>query len=559
MRTIVLIALLTAAHQTLALPPASVPGVFEMVDRKQYDEARAALRAHLRVNPYDGAAWRLLAFTEYEAMNYDASIEAALKAYDLGINPSGQLYNIACTHALAGRADQAISFLERALNEGFAETETIENDADFAGMRDDPRFIALTGINPPAESDRVKRWAYDIDFLARRMEQMHFSLYKKVPKNQLLAEFAAIKRAAGDGVPDERLRVRLQRAVALVGDGHTMVSALAKGETDVRRIPIHARRFSDGLFIIGAPSSRKDLVGARIDGVGSFTIDEIDALIRPFCSVDNPMGYLDDVARRIFDPAVLEEIGASEGDGATFTLTLPDGVTNRVTLTAETFKLADLGTSPLFRKTYVYADDASQRPLYLRDLEKPLTMEHVPDLDAVYFGFRAVSGTPEQSFAAFIADLEKRVNETNASRLIIDMRFNGGGNTGLVQPLIRFLLRNDTVNRHGHLFVIIGRRTFSAAQNTVNLMEYMTEATFVGEPTGSRPMFIGESTHIVLPYSGVRVYCSSRSWQVLSSTDKRIWVQPQIAADLSFADFAANRDPALEAIAEAIKKQAKPE
>ena len=46
----------------------------------------------------------------------------------------------------------------------------------------------------------------------------------------------------------------------------------------------------------------------------------------------------------------------------------------------------------------------------------------------------------------------------------------------------------------GHLFVIIGRRTFSAAQNTVNMIEKNTNATFVGEPTGSRPNFVGEST-----------------------------------------------------------------
>jgi hypothetical protein len=117
-----------------------------------------------------------------------------------------------------------------------------------------------------------------------------------------------------------------------------------------------------------------------------------------------------------------------------------------------------------------------------------------------------------------------------------------------VPPLLEALIRHDRINRPGGLFVIIGRGTFSAAQNTVNLLEAYTRATFVGEPTGSRPNFVGESTFIVMPYSKLRVYCSSRYWQHVVSTDRREWVPPQIAAELSSADFAANRDPCLEAI-----------
>jgi hypothetical protein len=118
---------------------------------------------------------------------------------------------------------------------------------------------------------------------------------------------------------------------------------------------------------------------------------------------------------------------------------------------------------------------------------------------------------------------------------------------------VHALIRDDRVNRPGHLFVVIGRRTFSAAQNAVSQLEAHTNATFVGEPTGSRPNFVGESTYLVLPYSKLRVYCSSRYWQHVSSTDRRTWVAPQIAAEMSFQDFAANRDPCLQAVLERIK------
>jgi hypothetical protein len=108
------------------------------------------------------------------------------------------------------------------------------------------------------------------------------------------------------------------------------------------------------------------------------------------------------------------------------------------------------------------------------------------------------------------------------------------------------------VNQRGRLFVIIGRRTFSAAMNCASLLELHTPATFVGEPTGSRPNFVGESTSFLLPYARYRVFCSSRYWQHVTSTDERPWIAPEIVAEPTAADYAANRDPAMAAILDRV-------
>ena len=96
--------------------------------------------------------------------------------------------------------------------------------------------------------------------------------------------------------------------------------------------------------------------------------------------------------------------------------------------------------------------------------------------------------------------------------------------------------------------MIIGRNTFSAAQNTVNMMESTRNATFVGEPTGSRPNFVGESTYIVMPYSKLRVVLL-----VALLAARGVDGPPQMgaAADRGgtvVAGFVENRDPCLEAI-----------
>jgi hypothetical protein len=128
------------------------------------------------------------------------------------------------------------------------------------------------------------------------------------------------------------------------------------------------------------------------------------------------------------------------------------------------------------------------------------------------------------------------------------MRWNNGGNTFLSRPLLYGLIKSDKVNKQGKLFVIIGRRTFSAAQNTSTFFERHTNAIFVGEPTGSSPNFVGEETPFTLPYSKITVNVSDLYWQSSWPQDYRTWIAPQIYAPPTFAAYHANRDPAMEAI-----------
>ena len=103
------------------------------------------------------------------------------------------------------------------------------------------------------------------------------------------------------------------------------------------------------------------------------------------------------------------------------------------------------------------------------------------------------------------------------------------------------------VNRWGGLVVIIGRITFSAAMNLVVDLERHTRAFFVGEPTGSSPNHYGENGDVLLPRNPLRGSVSTLWWQSSEPNDDRPWVAPDIPARPSAADYAANRDPAVDA------------
>ncbi|HKQ53744.1 MAG TPA: hypothetical protein VJT74_15315 [Pyrinomonadaceae bacterium] len=58
-----------------------------------------------------------------------------------------------------------------------------------------------------------------------------------------------------------------------------------------------------------------------------------------------------------------------------------------------------------------------------------------------------------------------------------------------------------------------------------------------------------------LPYSGLLVILSNVVWNLSGPYDTRRWIAPDVPVALSSADYFADRDPALDAVRELIRKR----
>jgi len=132
-------------------------------------------------------------------------------------------------------------------------------------------------------------------------------------------------------------------------------------------------------------------------------------------------------------------------------------------------------------------------------------------------------------------------------RFVLDLRLNGGGNGEWNRDILRALLKSR-YDARGKLYVITGRRTFSAAQMLISALENLSDAIFVGEPSSSRGTHYGDSYRFVLPNSHVTFRVSSLYWQLSDPRDDRPWIPVTIPAPLSFQGYVAGHDPALAAI-----------
>jgi hypothetical protein len=194
------------------------------------------------------------------------------------------------------------------------------------------------------------------------------------------------------------------------------------------------------------------------------------------------------------------------------------------------------------------ADNDTIPALWRRQPDKFYKFDYLEEHQLVYVAYRVVRNMPDESIAQFCDRLFTFIDTHAVERLVIDIRQNSGGDNRLNQPLVHNLIRCPAVNQPGHLFTLIGRKTFSAAMNLAVDLERNTHTLFVGEPTGASPNHYGENGSVTLPNSGITFTLSLWYWQSSTPNDQRPWIEPHIPVDLSSTDYRDNFDPALSAI-----------
>ena len=386
----------------------------------------------------------------------------------------------------------------------------------------------------------AEQWQTDVKFLGDELPKRHRNAFHRVRQ----ADFEAAVKQLYDRIPqmtEDEIVVGVMKTVALVKDGHTNVVPRAYFRSGI--FPVRFYMFSDGLFVQKAAPEYAEIVGGRVVKIGNMSAGEAFKTAGQATFADNEMGVKAMTPVWLSIPEVLAGFKIID-DKQKLTLTVEIGGKQKVLEIKPTGKL-----ETLFRPPADWTDAApkTNQALYLKDRHNPYWFEYLKDRRAIYVQHNEIGNKPDET----VADFYKRVlafTEANpVETFVMDIRFNGGGNNFLNRAVVIDLIKSK-INRRGKLFVIIGRDTFSAAQNLVNQLEKYTEATFVGEPTAAHPNHYGDNRPFTLPNSGLTVRASTLWWQDLDPRDERFWTAPEIAVETSSEDYRKNIDPVMDAI-----------
>ncbi|MFL5508670.1 MAG: S41 family peptidase [Gemmatimonadaceae bacterium] len=408
----------------------------------------------------------------------------------------------------------------------------------------------LSAQTDPLDATAVRQWREDLAFLRQEMPARHANLFHAMTRAQFDSALTSIDSRL-PRLGRHQVIVELQKLTALIGDGHSNVAPWRDSVIAFHTLPIALYWFTEGIIVRSADSAHADLVGARVVAINGMSVDTATARVRPLISHDNEMGVRAFTPFFMVMPEILQATGiASDMQRIRFTFESSGRRRDVVLAPSGLFPMltGDIDRSWVKRPGWVDARDRAPTPLWLSDPLNLYWYKYLPDTQTLYIQINTIQQKPVDSIGAFISRAIAAADSAGAGKLVLDLRLNGGGNGDFNRRIFLPLIKSR-YDVPGKLYVLTGRRTWSAAQMLVTEMQKYTNATFVGEPTASKGNAFGDSYRIVMPNSKVTVRVSTLWWQYLDPRDKREMIEPAVKAPLSFADYVAGVDPALVAIA----------
>ena len=562
---ILLFSIACSAAAPVKAPPAvsthfvsTVQNAAAAYDRGAYHVAAILYGQIVRKNPVNPTYWRRLAAAHYLAGEYAQAIPAYKMALQLRQDqPATLAFYLARSYGKAGDPTSGMRWLRQAMQWGYADLEDARTDVALKTLGRQSGFNDLLGIVDTSRVTRVQGWRYDLAFLARwaKVKTYHpFRTYTgdRFVSNALYTESAFdrhVSRLDRDipSMSDVAIELAMMRLVASLGDGHTELGGARRPEYG-RTLPLKFELFQEGLFVTAAEPAYRRLVGAQVLAMDGHGIASVLAAVAPYISRDNDYWLTAVEPYRLRAVPFLHAAGlTNSADRVSLHLRALDGHTSDVSVPATTDSPDIWNTLPSPAGWInLYQVLPKQPPLYLTRTNEYHWFEYEPADKLVYVQYNKVLDADKETLAAFSTRLGAFLSSHVVEKFVIDMRWNNGGDTFLNQPLLA-VLACSTVNRQGHLFVIIGPRTFSAGTNAAVYIERDLHAVFIGEPTGGKPNAPGDETFFTLPYSKIAVNFSSVYWEGGWPQDERWSLAPDIYTPRTFAQYVDGTDAAMNA------------
>lgn len=382
--------------------------------------------------------------------------------------------------------------------------------------------------------DREKRWREDLKVFAAEFPARHKDFKKLYSQPRFDNEIVALHQEIST-LSDSRIALRLMRLVASANVGHSTVY-FPEMRLGFWPTALTFKWYSDGLAVVGAAPIYAEALGTRVLRIGSMTPEQLLAEVAPYISYENDTWLREQSPAYFRNVEILKQVGAIGSDGRIkLMLAKPGG---------RAFTLMTDPAGPGMDQVSMF--DALHIPaaLYNKRQDSYYWYEYLPEARALYIQYNKCAIDPKLTFKDFAADLFSFADAHEVDRVVIDLRFNGGGNSTVISPLIAGLKERKQLR--SRVFVLIGRATFSSAQMNALELRRSVNATLMGEPTGERLNTYGEVQIIKLPNSGLNVQYCTNYFRMSKDSDASA-LEPDVRVPTTLEDVLAGRDPVLEA------------
>lgn len=504
----------------------------------------------------DADLFYVLGLSYYQVEQYQKAIAALKRTLDLGGTilreiPTGSapsndiMIKIAKAYAKDGDKNNALLWLQKGFASRYDEKPFLKKSSAFKSFNEDKDFQKLFGNDTQENITREEAWTRDIVYLEKRINELHYSPKHVISKIDFSKQILDLKTNIVS-LSDEQIIVKLMLVVGSLGNGHNLIIPTSPKKGALKKLPVQFYHFNDGMFIIDADKGYEQWVGYKVESIENTPIKEALQKTNAVNAKDNNMQTFWLGPYYLGLPDVLKGLWIIEnGNQVTITLSDVNGEFQKVKMNPISWNFTDFPKMPKLKD--------NKQPLFLSKTSDPYWYRLLPEKNAIYVQFNIVSQKKAQSFKDFNNELRNQITQNATQYLILDLRHNHGGNGSIVPPMLKTLINFEVMNPKGKIFVLMGRETFSAAQNLLTDITKYTNPILVGEPSGSKPNHIGEAGWFKLPYSGLMGLISTQYHQTSKAEDNRKWIAPHVPVGLSSVDYFDGNDKALNIIMKVIK------
>jgi hypothetical protein len=372
----------------------------------------------------------------------------------------------------------------------------------------------------------------------------------------------------------------LARVAALTDNGHSGGAPSVRSRR-FERVDMRLAPFGEDFYVLRVKAENADLLGARLVAIDGMSMSALQPLYR---ALDGGTPAWRDRTAAFFleSPPQLRALGVGkapnvenaaappvyafitvDGKNVERSFAVSPAGADRVGGNASRWMFAEL--APLEDRAWKTLIAPERAPWALQEPVNRLRVRHDGALNAVVIDMRQSSSSADMNLRSYFRAVEKLIDETKPQHLVLDLRLNGGGDLTQTRDFAESLPKLVK----GRIFALTSPWTFSAAISTLGYLKQAApdRVTIVGEAVGDRLEFFAEGKSTTLKYSKENfAYATERHdyrngcakvddchRMVVTRPIAVPTLDPDIAAPWTIETYRAARDPAMEAVAKAIR------
>lgn len=375
-------------------------------------------------------------------------------------------------------------------------------------------------------------WLSDLDFLDKQLRSTIPKFEQRVDQQAYAHQFELIKA----NINTETAAWQIEALLHLVQDESCSIHPFSPPLNSLVA-PIKSYWFSDGLYVCDA--ANKELIGLKIETINGLSIEDVFQAIRPILNGDN------EAYRRYIFPlyAMMPSVLAAQNIGqsdSSIDLSFSNG--KSYTLAAKPVQVYQ----QLKRKL---ANDQFFETTQTQYKQQNYWSTYLSNSTTLFIQIQKVIDQKDgRSFKDFTAYVQKEIEHGRAQKIVLDLRYGGGGNGFKLKAFTRMLRESEQINQKEHLFILQSRATRGTLVELLSILKLNTKAICIGEATAEGPNTVADAKAITLPNSGINLSIPKIFWPCSWPDDQRIKIEADIAISYNYTMYQTQQDPWLESV-----------